>query len=61
MDQLIDNNSKLDHLTEGTMAAKRPIFEILTNIHMFVINFSRTSSVHGFVYLMNRGLHFTER
>lgn len=60
MDQLIDNNSELDHPTKESMV-ERPIYEILTNIHMFVINFSRTSSIHGFVYLMNRGLHFTER
>lgn len=61
MDQLIDNNSKLGHLTKESSMAERPIFELLTNVHMFVINFSRTSSIHGFVYLMNRGLHFTER
>lgn len=60
MDQLIDNNSKLGHRTKEPMA-ERPIYELLANVHMFVINFSRTSSVHGFIYLMNRGLHFTER
>lgn len=35
--------------------------KISNKVLMFVENFSRTTTVHGLVYLMNRGLHFTER
>lgn len=35
--------------------------KISNKVLMFVENFSRTTTVHGLVYLMNRGLHYTER
>lgn len=43
-----------------TTTTKRAI-KLCNNIHMFVESFSRTTTIHGLVYVMNRGLHFTER
>lgn len=35
--------------------------KISSKLLNFVEHFSRTTTVHGLVHFMNRGLHFTER
>lgn len=36
-------------------------FKILKKVHYFVILFSKSSTIHGFTYLAQRGLHIVER
>lgn len=36
-------------------------FKILKKVHYFVIQFSKTSTIHGLTYLAQRGFHIIER
>lgn len=35
--------------------------KMLNEVLIFMIHFSKTTTIHGLIYFMNQGLHFIER